>query len=229
MQLSLLLCYIVVMSEKRLQVAASIFAANPLKLGEEISKVSHVVDKIHFDVADNHYVPNLGLSPYVGEAIKREFSNLILDVHLMTVPTEAIIDKFSFADSLCFHLDACVDARKCIASLKAKQIKAGLAVKLQDNLDTLLDYLPSLHYLLFMGVEPGFSGQNFDPKVIEKIQQFKSLLGARQLENTLEIWVDGGVGFAQAAKLKQIGVDGVIAGSSIFADKNYAKAIRALW
>ena len=207
-------------------IAPSILSANFAKLGEEVDNViASGADIVHFDVMDNHYVPNLTIGPLVCEALRKHGVKAPIDVHLMVKPVDRIIPDFAKAGAtyITFHPEASEHIDRTIGLIKDNGCKAGLVFNPATPLDVLEWVLPKLDMVLLMSVNPGFGGQKFIPYVLDKARKVRQMIDAKGLDIRLEI--DGGVGPANIKEVAEAGVDTFVAGSAIFgagkdSDKN---------
>tara|TARA_R110002126_G_scaffold283494_1_gene432723 strand:- start:4474 stop:5157 length:684 start_codon:yes stop_codon:yes gene_type:complete len=200
----------------------SLLAANSLKLGEEITAVSHAgIRTLHLDIMDNHYVPNLSFGPHVAQHIKQQFPKLLLDVHLMVSPVDAMIEAFAEAGAtrISIHPETTQHLDRSLARIQALGCQAGLALNPSTSLDTLRWCIHRLDFVLIMTVNPGFGNQKFIPDMLSKIKIL------RQTYPTLPITVDGGVSDKNIAALHQAGVTQFVVGSAIFKTKDYLETI----
>ena len=203
------------------QIAPSILSANFAKLGEEVDNVlASGADIVHFDVMDNHYVPNLTIGPLVCEALRKHGVTAPIDVHLMVKPVDRIIPDFAKAGAtyITFHPEASEHIDRTIGLIKENGCKAGLVFNPATPLDVLEYMLPKLDMVLLMSVNPGFGGQKFIPHTLVKARQVRKMIDASGLKIRLEI--DGGVGPANIREVAEAGVDTFVAGSAIFGKKN---------
>jgi ribulose-phosphate 3-epimerase len=199
------------------RIAPSILSANFAKLGEEVDNVLAAgADIVHFDVMDNHYVPNLTIGPLVCEALKKHGVTAPIDVHLMVKPVDRIVPDFAKAGAtyITFHPEASEHVDRTIGLIKENGCKAGLVFNPATPLDVLEYTLDKLDMVLLMSVNPGFGGQKFIPYVLDKARKVRKMIDERGLKVSLEI--DGGVGPANIAEVARAGVDTFVAGSAVF-------------
>jgi ribulose-phosphate 3-epimerase len=208
------------------KIAPSILSADFAKLGEEVRAVIAAgADMIHFDVMDNHYVPNLTIGPMVCAAIKPHVGDTPIDVHLMVKPVDALIPEFAKAGAniISFHPEASEHIDRTIALIRECGCKPGLVFNPATPL-TYLDYtLDKLDLILLMSVNPGFGGQKFIEGVLPKITEVRRRIDASRRDVMLE--VDGGVKADNIAKIAAAGADTFVAGSAIYGAKDYKTAI----
>jgi ribulose-phosphate 3-epimerase len=198
-------------------IAPSILSANFARLGEEVDNVLAAgADIVHFDVMDNHYVPNLTIGPLVCEALRKHGVTAPIDVHLMVKPVDRIIPDFAKAGAtyITFHPEASEHIDRSIGLIRDSGCKPGLVFNPATPLDVLEWVLPKLDMVLLMSVNPGFGGQKFIPHVLEKARKVRALIDAGGHDCRLEI--DGGVGPANIREVAAAGVDTFVAGSAIF-------------
>ena len=211
------------------QIAPSILSADFARLGDEVRAVIAAgADLIHFDVMDNHYVPNLTIGPMVCAAIKPHVGNTPIDVHLMVKPVDALIPEFAKAGAniISFHPEASEHVDRTIALIRECGCKPGLVFNPATPL-TYLDYtLDKLDLVLIMSVNPGFGGQKFIDAALPKITEVRRRIEASGRDVILE--VDGGVKIDNIAKVAAAGADAFVAGSAIYGAKDYAAAIAAM-
>jgi ribulose-phosphate 3-epimerase len=205
------------MSQPAYRIAPSILSANFARLGEEVDNVLAAgADIVHFDVMDNHYVPNLTIGPLVCEALRRHGVTAPIDVHLMVKPVDRIVPDFAKAGAtyITFHPEASEHVDRTIALIRDAGCKPGLVFNPATPLDALEWTLDKIDMVLLMSVNPGFGGQKFIPHVLEKARRVRNMIDERKLAVSLEI--DGGVGPANIAEVAKAGVDTFVAGSAVF-------------
>jgi ribulose-phosphate 3-epimerase len=198
-------------------IAPSILSANFAKLGEEVDDVlASGADIVHFDVMDNHYVPNLTIGPLVCEALRKHGVTAPIDVHLMVKPVDRIIPDFAKAGAtyITFHPEASEHIDRTIGLIKENGCKAGLVFNPATPLEVLEYTLPKLDMVLLMSVNPGFGGQKFIPHVLDKARKVRKLIDAGGYNCRLEI--DGGVGPANIREVAAAGADTFVSGSAVF-------------
>ena len=210
-------------------IAPSILSADFSKLGDEVNEVlSAGADWIHFDVMDNHFVPNLTVGPMVCESLRKSGVNCPIDVHLMVDPIDDLIKMFADAGatSITFHPEASKDIEKSIQLIKDLGCKPGLVLNPDISLNVLKPYLEELYMVLLMSVFPGFGGQEFIPETISKISNLRKIIDEKQIDIRLE--VDGGIQESNIFEIASAGADTFVAGSAIFNKPSYVDAIQNL-
>lgn len=207
-------------------IAPSILSADFAKLGEEVDNVLVAgADIVHFDVMDNHYVPNLTIGPLVCEALRSHGVTAPIDVHLMVKPVDRIIPDFASAGAsyITFHPEASEHVDRTIGLIKESGCKAGLVFNPATPLHYLEHTIEQLDMVLLMSVNPGFGGQSFIPHTLEKLKTVRKLIDSHGLATRLEI--DGGVKIDNIKEIASAGADTFVAGSAIFNTENYKATI----
>jgi ribulose-phosphate 3-epimerase len=210
-------------------IAPSILSANFARLGEEVDAVLAAgADVVHFDVMDNHYVPNLTIGPLVCEALRKHGVTAPIDVHLMVKPVDRIIPDFAKAGAtyISFHPEASEHIDRTIELIREHGCKPGLVLNPATPLDVLDYTLKKLDLVLLMSVNPGFGGQKFIPAVLDKVRAVRKLIDAQGLRTRLEI--DGGVKTDNIGEIARAGADMFVAGSAIFGARDYPATIAAM-
>jgi ribulose-phosphate 3-epimerase len=211
-----------------LRIAPSILSADFARLGEEVRAVESAgADLLHFDVMDNHYVPNLTVGPLVCAALK-PLVRMPIDVHLMVKPVDRIVPEFAKAGAsiISFHPEASEHVDRTIALIREHGCKAGLVFNPATPLDWLDHTLEKLDLVLLMSVNPGFGGQQFIRSVLPKIKDVRKRIDRLGRDVWLE--VDGGVKVDNIAEIAAAGADTLVAGSAIFGSKDYAATLREM-
>ena len=208
-------------------IAPSILAANFFKLGEEVTSVLNAgAEWIHFDVMDNHYVPNLSFGPMVCDSLRKNGITAPIDVHLMVEPVDALVTEFSKvgADLISFHPEASKHVDRTLQLIKESGCQTGIVLNPATPI-SYLDYcLDKVDLVLLMSVNPGYGGQTFIPSVIQKIKDVRRLLDAQERDIRLE--VDGGVNLHNIKAVFDAGADTFVMGSAIFKTDDYSETIQ---
>ena len=207
-------------------IAPSILSANFAKLGEEVDNVLAAgADIVHFDVMDNHFVPNLTIGPLVCEALRKHGVTAPIDVHLMVEPVDRLIPDFAKAGAsiITFHPEASVHIDRTLQLIRDNGCKAGLVFNPGTPLHYLDYVMDKVDMILLMSVNPGFGGQSFIPSALDKLRQVRKIIDASGLDIRLEI--DGGVKADNIRAIKEAGADTFVAGSAIFNQPDYKKVI----
>ncbi len=207
-------------------IAPSILSADFARLGEEVTAVLDAgADMVHFDVMDNHYVPNLTIGPLVCEALRRFGVSAPIDVHLMVKPVDRIVGDFAAAGAsyVTFHPEASEHVDRTLQLIRESGCKAGLAFNPATPLSYLRHVVDVLDMVLLMSVNPGFGGQSFIPGALEKLREARAIIDASGRDIRLEI--DGGVKVDNIGEIAQAGADTFVAGSAIFGSEDYAATI----
>ena len=209
---------------KDFRIAPSILSADFAKLGQEVNDViSSGADIVHFDVMDNHFVPNLTIGPLVCEAI-RPVTDAIIDVHLMIEPVDRIIPDFAKAGAniITFHPEASHHIDRSLSLVRDQGCKSGLVFNPATPLDYLYYVMDKVDMILLMSVNPGFGGQKFLPSALEKLKVARKKIDLYTQETGREIWleIDGGVNVNNIAEIAKAGADTFVAGSAVFGAAN---------
>lgn len=211
------------------KIAPSILSADFARLGEEVDSVLAAgADMIHFDVMDNHYVPNLTIGPVVCRALRKHCTNADIDVHLMVKPVDGIIPDFVDAGAtyITFHPEATEHIDRSLQLVRDHGCKSGLVFNPATPLDHLKYVMHKIDMVLLMSVNPGFGGQEFIPDVLQKLRDARALIDSSGLSIRLEI--DGGVKVDNIREIGEAGADTFVAGSAIFGTKDYKATIAAM-
>lgn len=215
--------------QQEFKIAPSILAADFARLGEEVDAVLAAgADIVHFDVMDNHYVPNLTVGPMVCKALRNYGIEAPVDVHLMVEPVDDLIGQFADAGAsyITFHPEASKHIDRSVQLIKQAGCKAGLVLNPATPIEVVKHVLPQLDMLLLMSVNPGFGGQKFIPYTLDKLREARALIDESGCDIRLEI--DGGVTADNIREIAQAGADTFVAGSAIFGKGDYKAAIDAM-
>ena len=214
------------MAKQKDIIAPSILSADFARLGEEVDAVLKAgADWVHFDVMDNHYVPNLTIGPMVCKALRNYGVTAPIDVHLMVKPVDSLIEDFAKAGAtfITFHPEASDHVDRSLELVKSFGCKTGLVLNPETSLDSLDSCWDRLDMVLLMSVNPGFGGQDFIPSVLDKISVLRKTIDQKKLNIRLE--VDGGIKLDNIAEVANAGADTFVSGSGIFGEKSYQDAI----
>ena len=210
-------------------IAPSILSADFARLGEDVEAVLEAgADWVHFDVMDNHYVPNLTFGPMICQALRKYGIDAPIDVHLMVEPVDDLVAQFADAGAsmITFHPEASKHVDRTIQLIHEKGCQAGLVLNPATSVNVLKWVLDELDMVLLMSVNPGFGGQKFIPYIIQKIEQVRAMIDASERRIRLEI--DGGVTVDNIGAIGRAGVDTFVSESSIFGTADYAATIAAM-
>ncbi|MFP4630967.1 MAG: ribulose-phosphate 3-epimerase [Candidatus Acetothermia bacterium] len=214
---------------REISLAPSILSADFSKLSDEVEEVSEAADYIHVDVMDGHFVPNITIGPLVSNSLKNlEGLEIPLSIHLMITDPEKYAPDFEVdsEDLIIFHSEVVVEPKKTVDRLKELGCRVGISQKPGSDREEVIPLLEVLDEVLVMGVEPGFGGQDFMPKELERIEALREEIEERGTETALA--VDGGMNESTIGEAVDAGADTIIAGSAVFGKKDRKKAIKAL-
>jgi ribulose-phosphate 3-epimerase len=217
------------MAKQSCIICPSILSADFARLGEEVDRVLAAgADWIHFDVMDNHYVPNLTIGPMVCKALRKHGVKAPIDVHLMVKPVDRIVPDFAEAGAnlISFHPEATEHVDRTLQLIRSHGCRAGLVFNPATSLDWLDYVLDKLDHVLIMSVNPGFGGQSFIPSALEKLRRARKIIDGSGRDIRLQ--VDGGVKVDNIGGIARAGADTFVAGSAIFGEGDYAKVIAAM-
>jgi ribulose-phosphate 3-epimerase len=210
-------------------IAPSILSANFAKLGQEVDDIILAgADIIHFDVMDNHYVPNLTIGPMVCKSLSDHGVKKPIDVHLMTTPVDELIIQFADAGAsmISFHPEATKHVDRSVELIKGKGCKAGVALNPASPLSLLDHILDKIDFILIMSVNPGYGGQKFINNSLEKIRKCKEMVNKSGRDIGIE--VDGGIGLQNIKSIKEAGANMFVSGSAIFQSDSYEDVIKKM-
>lgn len=210
-------------------ISASILSANLINLGNDVANMLDAgVDWIHFDVMDNHYVPNLSFGPMLCSSIKKHIKNCFIDVHLMVSNPDSLIPDFvnAGANLITIHPESVIHLHRTIQLIKSYNCLCGVALNPATSIVTIEDVLVEIDLVLLMSVNPGFGGQKFLPFILDKIVRMKNVLN--KLGKDVMLQVDGGINSINIRLLKDLGVNNFVMGSAIFGAASYKEEINKI-
>lgn len=209
---------------KDINICPSILSANFACLIDDVNRLEKAgVSVLHVDVMDGHFVPNISFGVPVLSSLSR-VCDMFMDVHLMITNPIKYLQSFvgAGANSITFHIECDDDAGNCIRQIHDLNCRCGIAIKPSTNIDSILPYTDTVDMILVMTVEPGFGGQSFMPDMLEKVRKIRSL------NSEINIQVDGGINSKSASSAVDAGANWLVAGSAIFGQKNFDKAVKSL-
>jgi ribulose-phosphate 3-epimerase len=212
-------------------IAPSILSADFARLGEEVTNVLEAgADIIHFDVMDNHYVPNLTIGPLVCQALRDHGVTAPIDVHLMVKPVDRIIGDFADAGAtyITFHPEATEHVDRSLQLVREKGCKSGLVFNPATSLDYLNYVMDKIDMVLLMSVNPGFGGQSFIPSALDKLKMARKMIDESKYKDDIRLEIDGGVKVNNIREIAEAGADTFVAGSAIFNTEDYKATIDAM-
>ena len=215
-------------------IAPSILSADFARLGEQVDRVlADGADWVHFDVMDNHYVPNLTIGPMICEALRKHGVSAPIDVHLMVTPVDELAQMFAKAGAshISFHPEATQHIDRSLQAIRSAGCTAGLVFNPATPLDHLRYVMDKVDLVLLMSVNPGFGGQSFIPSALDKLREARKLIDAYTAQHKgreIRLEIDGGVKIDNIRAIAEAGADTFVAGSAIFGTKDYAATIRAM-
>ena len=222
------------MSRQPAVIAPSILSADFARLGEQVDRVlADGADWVHFDVMDNHYVPNLTIGPMICEALRKHGVTAPIDVHLMVTPVDELAQMFAKAGAshISFHPEATQHIDRSLQAIRDAGCTAGLVFNPATPLDHLRYVMDKVDLVLLMSVNPGFGGQSFIPAALDKLRETRALIDAYVAKHPgrqIRLQIDGGVKIDNIGAIAAAGADTFVAGSAIFGAKDYAATIRAM-
>ena len=205
---------------KKIQISPSILSADFSQLGNEIKRLEEGgADMIHVDVMDGHFVPNLTIGPQVIKALKKHCS-IKFDVHLMISPVHKYIEAYSEAgaDIITIHPEATEDLEKSILKIRSLNKQVGVSLNPESKIELIINHLEKIDLVLIMSVNPGFGGQKFMPKVLDKVKQLKMIQSQNNVDFDIEI--DGGINFENCQKAIEAGANILVSGTTVFKSNN---------